>query len=300
MTLKINKEDLEVEHKVINKKALMKNFILRSISIVVLTSIVYASYYFYSLYGLALCLFIFSLQVNRELHQLLFPATLVSKTFYYTSFTLSSISLFAVYITPIYMAFPLFTGLISLQVLLCFFEAKKRKNIEHTLHLIFKNLFLIFYFIVGAMSCIRLINSPMGLSLFVIMLLTVGSIDIFAYLGGNFFKGPKLLPYISPNKSISGAITGLLMGAIISLIGFKYYFPELSLLVTIPFSFLVGVTAQVGDLIESTLKRSANKKDSGHFLPGHGGLLDRVDSLLLTAPLFFFLSWTLVYVMIKS
>lgn len=278
----------------------MKNFIIRSFSLSSLVSIIYLSYHFYSLHGLSFCLFILALQVNKELHQLLFPASLVSKTFYYTSFILSSISLFALYITPIYLAFPVFVGLVGLQVLLSFFESKKRKDIEHTLQLIFKSIFLIFYFVIGAMSCIRLINSPMGLSLSIIMFVTVGSTDIFAYFGGNFFKGPKLLPYISPNKSISGAITGLFMGSIISLIGFKYYFSELSLLITIPFSLLVGLTAQVGDLIESTLKRSSNKKDSGNFLPGHGGLLDRVDSLLLTAPLFFFLSWTLVYIMVKT
>lgn len=278
----------------------MKNFITRSISVTVLVSLLYASYHFYSLHGLSVCLFILSLQVNNEIHQLLFPASLTSKYFYYASFLLSSIGLFAIYITPIYIAFPLFAGLAMLHVLLSFFEGQRSKNIEHTLKIIFKSLFLFFYFIVGALSCIRLINSPMGLSLFLIMLLVVSSVDIFAYLGGNFFKGPKLLPYISPNKSISGAITGLVMSLVVSIISFKYYFPELSLRIVIPFSLLVGVGSQVGDLIESALKRNVNKKDSGNFLPGHGGLLDRVDSLLLTAPLFFFLSWTLVYVMVKS
>lgn len=278
----------------------MKNFIIRNCSLVILSSVLYASYHFYSLHGLSLCLFILSLQVNNELHQLLFTKPKTSKTFYYSSLLLSNIGLFVMYITPIYMAFPSFVGLIGLQVLLSFFEARKSKDIDQTLQLIFKSLFLIFYFVIGAMSAIRLINSPMGLSLFIIMIITVGSIDVFAYIGGNFFKGPKLIPYISPNKSISGSITGLLMGLVISLISFKYYFPSLSLLVSVPFSLLVGVLAQVGDLIESSLKRQANKKDSGKFLPGHGGLLDRADSLLLTAPLFFFLSWTLVYVMVKN
>ncbi|MBE8162719.1 MAG: phosphatidate cytidylyltransferase [Bdellovibrionaceae bacterium] len=278
----------------------MKNFIIRSISAAVVLSIFYLSYYFYSLYGLSICLFIFSLQLNKEVHRLLFDINTVSKMFYYTSFILISVGLFLASVTPIYMVLPFFTGLVSLHILLSFLESKNKNSIEHTLQMIFKSLFLISYFLIGAVSCIRLINSPMGLSLFIIMLITVGSIDLFAYLGGNFFKGPKLLPYISPNKSISGALTGLLMGAVISFTGLQYYFPEISPLISIPFCLLIGVMAQVGDLIESALKRSSNKKDSGAFLPGHGGLLDRADSLLLTAPLFFTLSWTLVYVMVKN
>ncbi|MBE8221840.1 MAG: phosphatidate cytidylyltransferase [Bdellovibrionales bacterium] len=277
-----------------------KNFIIRVISVLTLISTLYFSHYFYGLYGLSFCLFIYALQVNREMHQLLFSENLVSKLFYYSNLILSSICLFVAYITPIYMALPLLVFFIVLQILFSFFESKKRNSIEHTTELIFKNLFLIFYFIIGAMSCIRLINSPMGLPLFIIMLISVGSVDIFAYIGGSFFKGPKLLEYISPNKSISGAITGLIMGTITGVISFKYYFPELSLLITIPFSLSVSVVSQVGDLIESAFKRSANKKNSGNFLPGHGGLLDRVDSILLTAPLFFFISWTLVYVMVKN
>lgn len=278
----------------------MKNFTIRSISLICLASLLYASYYFYDLHGLSLCLFLLSLQVNNELHQLLFPKSLVSKKFYYLSLLLTSVSLFIMYITPIYMAFSSFTGLVGIHILLSFFEGRKKESIDHSLQLISKSLFLIFYFIIGAMSTIRLINSPMGISLFIVMLFSVGAIDIFAYLGGNFFKGPKLIPYISPNKSISGSITGLLMGLLVSLASFKYYFPELSLFIVIPFFLLVGVLAQVGDLLESALKRQVNKKDSGNFLPGHGGLLDRVDSILLVAPLFFFLSWTLVYVMVKN
>lgn len=278
----------------------MKNFILRAFSLSILVSIMYASYYFYNIYGLSLILFFLSLQVNRELHSLLFSDSAISKVFYYSSFLLSSIGLFAAYMTPIYLAFPVMLSFSSLCIVLSFFEAKKSKNIQNTLNLIFKSLFLIVYFVFGAVSCIRLISSPMGISLFLIMLLIAGSSDIFAYLGGNFFKGPKLLVYISPNKSISGAISGLVMSFFIGLFAFKYFFPELTFATSIPFLILVAVIAQVGDLIASALKRSCGEKNSGTFLPGHGGLLDRVDSILLISPLFFFLSWILVYIIVKT
>ncbi len=117
--------------------------------------------------------------------------------------------------------------------------------------------------------------------------------DTFAYLTGMLFKGPKLCPKISPNKTISGAIGGFVWGTISAVALFLIFdaIPEYSAtFASVGLHFwqliIVGAVAsilcQLGDLFESWLKRKANVKDSGTLLPGHGGILDRMDSHLLS------------------
>ncbi len=122
--------------------------------------------------------------------------------------------------------------------------------------------------------------------------------DTFAYLTGILFKGPKLCPKISPNKTISGAIGGVLWGIIGSLAIFLIFnsIPEYNEAFTsVGFAFwqfiILGFVASIicicGDLFESYLKRKANVKDAGDILPGHGGILDRMDSHIFCAPIVF-------------
>jgi phosphatidate cytidylyltransferase len=106
--------------------------------------------------------------------------------------------------------------------------------------------------------------------------------DIGAYAFGRLIGGPKLAPALSPNKTWAGAIGGLGCAMVIgALIGAAYTAHPPALLLAV--SAVVAIAAQVGDLIESFAKRCFNVKDSGGLIPGHGGLLDRLDSLLLAA-----------------
>jgi phosphatidate cytidylyltransferase len=110
--------------------------------------------------------------------------------------------------------------------------------------------------------------------------------DTAAYAVGSFLKGPKLCPAISPGKTWSGFLGALLSGICISASinhFFPHFFPKTSI------SFLLALCAQLGDLIESCFKTRLNIKDTGTFLPGHGGILDRIDSWLLTG--FFYGLW---------
>lgn len=110
--------------------------------------------------------------------------------------------------------------------------------------------------------------------------------DTLAYFTGITIGKHKLSPRISPNKSIEGSIGGLAGGLIGSVIlSFIFHKPLILLIVL---GTLVVVAGQLGDLIESIIKRNAGVKDSGWFLPGHGGVLDRFDSLLLTAPVVYY------------
>jgi len=132
-----------------------------------------------------------------------------------------------------------------------------------------------------------------GLGLWTLSLPLVASFatDIGAYFAGRFFGRNKLAPAISPGKTLEGSLGGILFSFLALLVYtglVREVFP-FGLLELWLFSLLLSLAAQLGDLAESMLKRYCGVKDSGRFLPGHGGLLDRIDSLLFTFPLTYFL-----------
>jgi phosphatidate cytidylyltransferase len=113
--------------------------------------------------------------------------------------------------------------------------------------------------------------------------------DTFAYIFGSLIGGKKITPSISPNKTYAGLLGGLI-GSIAFILLFHRFVFALSIVDQCIFIFIFSIIGFLGDLLESFLKRQANVKDSSHLLMGHGGALDRVDSLILTSPL------TLLYV----
>lgn len=128
-----------------------------------------------------------------------------------------------------------------------------------------------------------------GLALLFLMLFIIWSVDSAAYFSGKYFGRRKLAPEVSPNKSVEGLLGGVIFAAFVALaytywILHSHYFSLL---------FAVAVMATIfisvmGDLFESAVKRQAGVKDSGNILPGHGGILDRLDSLFAAAPIFAF------------
>lgn len=122
------------------------------------------------------------------------------------------------------------------------------------------------------------------------LILTVTIADSCAYFGGSSIGGTKLAPRVSPNKTVSGAACGIIAAGFGSpvcgwLLGL-HFAPYVLFL----FGLVVAVLAIFGDLSESMLKRAYGLKDTGSLLPGHGGLLDRLDALLFAAPVLFFLT----------
>lgn len=122
------------------------------------------------------------------------------------------------------------------------------------------------------------------------LLFTVWAEDITAYLVGRFFGRIPLLPNISPKKTVEGAIAGFIVCLIAAEI--FGYFNNFNLIHTLILGMIIGIIAPVSDLVESMIKRDAGAKDSGDIVPGHGGVLDRMDSFILTAPiLYYYLTW---------
>ena len=128
-------------------------------------------------------------------------------------------------------------------------------------------------------------------NLFFLILLICIFTDIGGYVFGKTFKGPKLTSY-SPNKTISGLIGSYLLA--LCLIPFLYYlnlYNQNSIILTIVFVILISSVSQIGDIIVSYFKRKSNFKDTGKIIPGHGGLLDRIDGMLFAFPFAYLISF---------
>lgn len=126
-----------------------------------------------------------------------------------------------------------------------------------------------------------------GLTFMFLVLLVIWATDTGAYLIGKQIGKTKLAPNVSPNKTVEGALGGTLLSAVVSAI-YLYFFPLFtSYLLSLLFMIVISAVGQLGDLIESKIKREYGVKDSGNLLPGHGGILDRFDSLLLVLNVLF-------------
>lgn len=130
-------------------------------------------------------------------------------------------------------------------------------------------------------------DAAIVLGLFVL----IWSSDIFAYVTGSLFGKHKLWPKVSPSKTWEGAAGGFLFALGIGYVWHMAYIPQVSDLKWIVVSVLTVIGGMAGDLLESKIKRLAGRKDSGRFLPGHGGVLDRFDSIYLAAPVAFICWW---------
>src|SRR5690625_2104348 len=140
-----------------------------------------------------------------------------------------------------------------------------------------------FYFLI--------VTRSLGLNYVLFVLFVIWATDTGAYFSGNSFGKNKLWPKISPNKTIEGAIGGIICASIVG-IAFHLIYPfDRSLLLIIVVTILISVIGQIGDLVASAFKRHYKVKDSGHILPGHGGILDRMDSLLFVLPFLYIIQF---------
>lgn len=112
--------------------------------------------------------------------------------------------------------------------------------------------------------------------------------DAGAYYTGRAIGRHKLAPKISPGKTWEGVFGGVVAAVAMAVLSHYWYFPELPLKLALPLAVVMTVVGILGDLTESALKRGAGAKDAAHILPGHGGILDRLDSLLFNAPLIYY------------
>ncbi|HVF29850.1 MAG TPA: phosphatidate cytidylyltransferase [Pyrinomonadaceae bacterium] len=118
-------------------------------------------------------------------------------------------------------------------------------------------------------------------------LVLMGS-DTGSYFAGRAVGKHKLAPGISPGKTVEGLIGGLIAAGAFAALATAWFFPELPYQFSIPLAIVMAAVGALGDLAESAMKRGSKTKDAANVLPGHGGLLDRLDSLLLNAPILYY------------
>ena len=131
-------------------------------------------------------------------------------------------------------------------------------------------------------------NQPNGGLLVLFVLLVTWASDAAAYYVGKTWGARPLAPRLSPNKTVEGFLGGLVVAPVIAWIAHLWFLPVVTPIDCLILGLLFTVLGLLGDLSESALKRQAGVKDSGTLIPGHGGMLDRVDSLLLNAPVFYY------------
>ena len=153
------------------------------------------------------------------------------------------------------------------------------KIYTNIINFIISNLLIISFF-----SLIKILLIPNGLNIFLYLVLLVSVMDIFAYIGGNIFGVKKIAPTISNGKTIEGTLIGLFFSILVSVLIKDLV--DIDFLYALILGFTIGLLSFFGDLLESFFKRRIGIKDSGKFIPGHGGFLDRFDGYILILPLF--------------
>ena len=199
----------------------------------------------------------------------------------YTSFVLL-ILVFVIFSFDIILTYTLLVlGVLSL---LEFIEISK-KTFKNKSSLILSNIFFITYIFIFCLFFVYFSTNILSKYILFILLLGCVASDLGGFIFGKLFNGPKLTK-ISPNKTYAGAIGSLILTSLVIII-LSFYFLKTFNIKIVMLALAVSISCQLGDLIFSFLKRKAKLKDTGNFLPGHGGVLDRIDGILLGLPVGF-------------
>ncbi len=173
-------------------------------------------------------------------------------------------------------------------MLSAFISITKFKSDENFLELVAKEAKAILYIPVMLSFAVLIRDGSDGMLWFFMVLAVVFAGDTGAFYAGSYLGKHKLCPSVSPGKTIEGAIGGLLSNVLVGSLILIIFLPRLDFLPSILFFTCLGIAGQIGDLFESEFKRVAGIKDSGNILPGHGGILDRIDALLFALPVAYF------------
>lgn len=236
-------------------------------------------YYFFTYYGLLFITITIIFLAYSE-----FLSLLLDKK---NSFTQKKLKIFISLVAAALSLYPFpFSYYCALLIILLstLFFAKKGES-HHLPDALFSIFGLIYIvsFLRFVPNIYQLKNGPVWL-LSLMLMIWIG--DSFSYFGGRLWGKKKLSP-ISPGKTLEGSLCGVVGTFLVSTGMHYFYFVEHSLFLLLILGLLTSVLAQSGDLLESLFKRNAGVKDSGFLLPGHGGFLDRFDSLILSAPFYY-------------
>ncbi len=261
----------------------MNSFVTRVISALGAVGFLFALYYFFGNFGLTLSCFLAVVLGSLELGPLLFKNVHVRRS--QTVFCLLVSLLFYVSLKHPEQA-QLFTALVTLAFLI--WGILSSRNIQQISNLgqnLSSGILGIFYLGTLPVFAARLIELPRGHLWYFGLLLMVFAGDIGAYFVGKSFGKTLLFPLISPKKTLEGALGGLLSTLLAAVIFAEFMHLHFSFYALV---LPLSLAAQMGDFFESLMKRLSDRKDSGNLMPGHGGVLDRLDGVIFASPVLFY------------
>lgn len=180
---------------------------------------------------------------------------------------------------------------IIISVFILFFFVMLKKSVENVSGKLAITCFGAFFITWTLFHMVLIRDIPKyGMHYIIFLFVNIWMLDTGAYFIGKMFGKHKLASVISPKKTIEGALAGVITAVVVSLV-YRHLFLQnvLTIKETIIFALVISFVGQFSDLAESLFKRDCNIKDSGNILPGHGGMLDRFDSYLFCAPIFYYL-----------
>lgn len=295
----------------------MNETLKRSISgviyiLLLITSILYSTESFFILFGIFLIIAIYEfcnlIQISKALPLILgtllySSITLISHYNKVTTLTINQLFNtnieFTVNIQQLNIILLAITLVVSIKCILFLFYDNIQKISTSSKYLYLVGYIILpFVFITKISFGIKDYNPKIIIGLF----LLIWTNDTFAYIVGKSIGRTKLYERISPKKTIEGFLGGILFAILAGYLISKYYikanpeFSKQSILIWTSIATIVGIFGTIGDLIESKFKRIAGVKDSGSIMPGHGGVLDRLDSVIFVAPIIFLFYQILNYV----
>lgn len=265
----------------VNNNSKIKNFSIRALSAIVALVLLTTAVSYAGLDALRVLCGLAALFGSRELVRMLFlpEESLIIKSLFFLMtlfvFALTALSLQYSALAYAFVSIVFFSCGLWLQTRFRSIAALSLFQAKGTLGFLYMGLLPGFAF--------QITRLPNASAWFLGMLAFVFVGDTMAYLSGISFGRTPLMPAISPKKTVEGALGGLL-GSVLAGVALVQYVPGLPLWPVLSLAALTGLAGQMGDLFESLLKRVANKKDSGRLMPGHGGVLDRIDGVLFASP----------------
>ncbi len=265
----------------------MNENVIRSLSgIVYISVLILATLYsiesFFILFGVFLILT--AKEFARLIHLPQIPALIASIIVYFQFAVFGSNYL-------IELSLVVLTILLLIQLVFWLFS-KNNTSLKQSNWLLLTG-YIIFPFVF--LTKLPIVNNQFIPSIIIGIFILIWTNDTFAYIVGKSIGKNKLFERISPKKTIEGFIGGVFFAIIASII-IANYVVEMSMISWIISAFMISVFGTIGDLVESKFKRIANVKDSGNIMPGHGGMLDRLDSIIFVAPFLFLFYKIIVYV----
>jgi len=203
----------------------------------------------------------------------------------------SAVVIYSFVINKTELILPTSVGLLLAMMIASLFEARSETDLQKILGSVAATLFGLFYVVVlaGYLIGVRVIaDGPQASRLLTLFFLIITASDTGAYYTGKNFGRHKLAPRISPGKTVEGSIGGIVAAVAAALLVKYTIFPELPVMHAVVLAIVMNLVGQSGDLFESLLKRGARIKDAASIIPGHGGLLDRLDSVVFNAPLLYY------------